>query len=66
MKTRNEVTGKKAATVAGKLLDRLSGIPGRKKVYFQVGQGSVTFATISELRTIAASALTQTPNKVKK
>jgi hypothetical protein len=59
---RDENTGKKAATIAGRIMRKLAKWPAADRVR----TSEFIVCTIGELRILAASALTQAPDKSKK
>ncbi len=65
-KTRNETTGKYAASIAGRWSRKIqtSEIGGHELVY--VGHRGVVLGAVAELQTVLASALTQSKDRPKK
>lgn len=61
---KNEKTSKRAATIAGRILERLKEMPPR--IVGTIVHQGVDLCTVKDLKTLAASALTQTPDRPKK
>lgn len=63
----NEVTSKKVAKIASKVLARLSDakLPDDSTRYVSIGN-IVTVCTVAELKSVCASALTQSADRKKK
>jgi len=64
MTIRNERTGKKAATIAGRILETLQSERARGTNFIRFGFHKL--CTVAELKTLCASALTQAPDKPEK
>lgn len=73
---KNEKTGKRAAAIAGKVLGELKEYPSAVRVWVEVpcpsaktnplGFTMFHLMPITELKTLAASLLTQSPDRAKK
>lgn len=73
---KSEVTGKRAPAIAGKVLGKLKEYPSAVRVWIEVPCPSAETDTlgftmfhlmpIAELKTLAASLLTQAPDRAKK